>query len=103
LGINRRGFEKRVAARDRVLVDTSVPIAYVDPSDATRAVAVLLIDDFMRSGRNAAIVSPVTAMEILARPTGVSDCRAGLVCAKRMALPRDIITASVPLHHQPLG
>jgi len=55
-----------------VLVDTSVLIAYFEPSDATHAVAVLLIDDFVRNGRNAALVSPVSAMELLVRPLRVA-------------------------------
>ncbi len=53
---------------DRVLIDTSVLIAYFDQEDQTNAVAALLIDDFIRTGRNAAVVSPVTAMEVLVRP-----------------------------------
>jgi predicted nucleic acid-binding protein len=35
-------------------------------------VAALLIDDFVHSGRNVALVSPVTAMELLVRPLRVA-------------------------------
>jgi len=55
-----------------VLIDTSVLIAYFEPSDRTHAVAVLLVDDFVKNGRNAALVSPVTAMELLVRPLRVA-------------------------------
>jgi predicted nucleic acid-binding protein len=55
-----------------VLIDTSVLIAYFEPSDATHDLAVLLIDDLVRSGRNPALVSPVTAMELLVRPLRVA-------------------------------
>jgi predicted nucleic acid-binding protein len=53
---------------DRLLIDTSVLIAYFESHDDTHDVAALLIDDFVKSGRNAAVVSPMTAMEILVRP-----------------------------------
>ena len=44
-------------------------IAYFDAGDATNSVATVLVDDLVKSGRNPAIVSPVTAMEVLVRPT----------------------------------
>jgi predicted nucleic acid-binding protein len=55
-----------------VLIDTAVLIAYFEPSDTTHDVAVLLVDDFVKNGRNAALVSPVTAMELLVRPLRVA-------------------------------
>lgn len=55
-----------------MLIDTSVLIAYFEPSDATHSVAMLLVDDFVKNGRNAALVSPVTAMEVLVRPLRVA-------------------------------
>lgn len=47
-------------------------IAYFEPRDHTHEVAVHLIDDFVRRGRNAATISPVTAMELLVRPLRVA-------------------------------
>jgi predicted nucleic acid-binding protein len=76
LGLNRKSFEKRIPAGDRVLIDTSVLIAYFEPSDATHTLAVLLVDDFVKNGRNAALVSPVTAMEVLVRPLRVAPAGA---------------------------
>ncbi len=70
--MKRAGFEKRVPPGDRVLIDTSVLIAYLEPNDATHDVAVLLVDGFVQSGRNVAVVSPVTAMELLVRPLRVA-------------------------------
>jgi predicted nucleic acid-binding protein len=49
-------------------VDTSALIAYFEGGDETNAVAIELIDVFVKTGRNAALLSPVTAMEILVRP-----------------------------------
>lgn len=72
MGLNRKGFEKRIQVGDRVLIDTSVLIAYFEPSDGTHAIAVVLIDEFVKNGRNVALVSPVTAMELLVRPLRVA-------------------------------
>jgi predicted nucleic acid-binding protein len=70
LGLNRAAFEKRVAAGERVLIDTSVLLAYFEGSaDATHPVAAHLIDAMIvGDGRNAGVVSMVTAMEVLVRP-----------------------------------
>lgn len=57
-----------MAAGERVLIDTSLLIAYFDGTDDTSPIASLLIDDLVKSGRNPALVSPITAMEILVRP-----------------------------------
>lgn len=70
MGLNRSGFEKRIQPGERVLIDTSVLIAYFGKpeADETHSLAAILIDEFVTSGRNAAVVSPVTAMELLVRP-----------------------------------
>jgi predicted nucleic acid-binding protein len=52
-----------------------VLIAYFEPSDATHDVATLLIDEFIQTGRNIALVSPISAMEILVRPLRVAPKR----------------------------
>jgi len=76
LGLKQASFERRIPLGDRLLIDTSVLIAYLDPSDVTHDVAVLLVDRFVKEGRNAALVSPVSAMEILVRPLKVSPASA---------------------------
>lgn len=68
MALNKAGFEKRIGVGDRILIDTSILIAYFESRDDTHDVAVVLVDDFVKLGRNAAVVSPVTAMEILVRP-----------------------------------
>jgi len=62
-----------------VLIDTSVLIAYFEPTDGTHDVAVFLIDDLVKCGRNAAVASPVSAMEILVRPLRVRPASAAHV------------------------
>jgi predicted nucleic acid-binding protein len=81
LGLNRSALEKRIVAGDRLLVDTSVLIAYFDPVQPTHDAAVVLIDEFVQTGRNEALVSPVTAMELLVRPLRVAPRTASHVHA----------------------
>lgn len=47
-------------------------IAYFEPADRTHDVAATIVDDLIRAGRNAAVVSTVTAMELLVRPLRVA-------------------------------
>jgi predicted nucleic acid-binding protein len=51
-----------------LLLDSSILIAYFDGSEAISSLAVEIVDHFVRSGRNEALVSAVSAMEILVRP-----------------------------------
>lgn len=73
MGVDRRKLEKAIAKDDRVLLDTSTLIAYLNGGEGVTPVAELVVDDLVRSGRNPAVVSMVTVMELLVRPlrTGV--------------------------------
>ena len=53
---------------DLVLLDTTVLAAYLDATDATHPVARQVLDELVATGRNPAVVSMVTVMEILVRP-----------------------------------
>ena len=53
---------------DRVLLDTTVLAAYLDATDATHPIARHVLDELVATGRNTAVVSMVTVMEILVRP-----------------------------------
>ena len=55
-------------AGDRILLDTTALAAYFDTSEAAHSVARHILEEFVASGRNMAVVSMVTAMEILVRP-----------------------------------
>lgn len=59
----------------RVLLDASALIAYLDGHDAVTPVIAHVLDEFVYSGRNPAVVSMVTVSEILVRPLrlGVGD------------------------------
>ena len=66
--IDVSALERATPPGDRLLLDTSALAAYLDAGEATHALAALIVDDFVGSGRNEAIVSMVTVMEILVRP-----------------------------------
>ncbi len=57
-----------VAEGDRILVDTTVLIAFIDARDATHPVADYLLKELVATGRNPAVVSMVSVMELLVRP-----------------------------------
>jgi len=57
-----------IADGDRILLDTTVLIAFLDAGDATHPVADSLLTELVASGRNPAVVSMVSVMELLVRP-----------------------------------
>jgi predicted nucleic acid-binding protein len=63
-----RSLAEALPDGDRILLDSSVLAAYFDQFEATSALALELIDGFVRPGRNPAVVSTVSVMETLVRP-----------------------------------
>jgi predicted nucleic acid-binding protein len=61
-----------IAPDDRILLDTTVLAAFLDATDATHPVAQHVLNDLVASGRNPAVVSMITVMEILVRPMRAS-------------------------------
>jgi predicted nucleic acid-binding protein len=61
-------LEGELPPGDRVLLDSSAVIAYVDGSEMVGPLAAELIDGWVRDGRNPAVVSMVSVMELLVRP-----------------------------------
>ena len=57
-----------IAEGDRLLLDTTVLAAFLDATDATHPVARHVVNQLVATGRNPAVVSMVTVMEILVRP-----------------------------------
>lgn len=57
-----------IQPQTRILFDASVIIAYLDGHDAFSPLAAHLLDEFVWSDRNQAVVSAVTVMEALVRP-----------------------------------
>lgn len=58
-------------AGERILLDTSGLITYLGKPNHTTPVIQHVVDDWVRSGRNRAVVSMVTVMEVLVRPLEV--------------------------------
>lgn len=57
-----------ISEGDRLLLDTTVLAAFFDANDSTHAVATYILKELVATGRNPAVVSMVTVMEILVRP-----------------------------------
>jgi predicted nucleic acid-binding protein len=61
-------LERALPEGDRVLLDTTALAAYLDATEATHDLARHVIDSLVGPGRNPAVVSMITVMEILVRP-----------------------------------
>ena len=57
---------------DRILLDTTALAAYLDHSEVTHGVTRHILDAFVTTGRNPAVISMVTVMELLVRPLRAS-------------------------------
>jgi predicted nucleic acid-binding protein len=66
--VSRESLERALPAGARLLLDTTTLASYLDASEATHAISRVIVDDFVASGRNAAVVSMITVMELLVRP-----------------------------------
>jgi predicted nucleic acid-binding protein len=66
--VSLTSLEGELPPGDRVLLDSSAVIAYIDGSEPVGPLAVALIDEWVRVGRNPAVVSMVSVMELLVRP-----------------------------------
>jgi predicted nucleic acid-binding protein len=61
-------LDRAIPAGATLLLDTSAVLAYLSGSEPASAVAASIIDGYVASGRNAAIVSAITVTEALVRP-----------------------------------
>jgi len=61
-------LEQALPEGDRLLLDTTTLAAYLDATEATHDLARHVLDVLVASGRNPAILSMITVMEILVRP-----------------------------------
>ena len=61
-------IERALPEGDRILLDTTALAAYLDATESTHGLARHLVDDLVASGRNPAVVSMITVMELLVRP-----------------------------------
>lgn len=66
--MSRATLERAVPEGDRVLLDTTALAAYLDADEMTHPVVRHVMDAFVARGRNEAVISMITVMEILVRP-----------------------------------
>ena len=66
--MSRAALERKLPAGQRLLLDTSALIAHLDGGEEVSPVATHIVDGPVREGRNPALVSMVSVMEILVRP-----------------------------------
>jgi predicted nucleic acid-binding protein len=66
--MTRAALDRSVPEGDRVLLDTTALAAYLDAREPTHPVIRYLMDEFIARGRNEAVISMITVMEILVRP-----------------------------------
>ena len=63
-----RRIELEIAPGERILLDTTVLVSYLNGNEPASPIATLILDEFVLSGRNEAVVSMVTILEVLVRP-----------------------------------
>jgi predicted nucleic acid-binding protein len=61
-------LEREIRSGDRLLLDTTSLIAYLNGGEDVTPLATHVVDECVRSGRNPAIISMVSVMEVLVRP-----------------------------------
>jgi predicted nucleic acid-binding protein len=66
--MSRASLETAIPSATPVVLDTSVVLAYLNGNERASPVAAVVLDDFVRNGRNTAIISSVTVTETLVRP-----------------------------------
>jgi predicted nucleic acid-binding protein len=70
--VSASSLEHAIPAGDRLLLDTTTLAAYLDASEQAHPVAKHVVEVLVGSGRNAAVISMITVMELLVRPLRAS-------------------------------
>jgi len=70
--VSRAALSRAIPAGDQLLLDTTALAAFLDDTEPTHRVASHILDEFVASGRNPALVSMISVMEILVRPLRVA-------------------------------
>lgn len=66
--MSRASIDQQIRPGERLLLDTTVLIAYLAATEPVSPLAAYVIDDLVRSGRNPAVISMITVMELLVQP-----------------------------------
>jgi len=70
--VSLASLEAAIREGDRILLDTTALAAYLDATETTHEMARHVLTEFVASGRNAAVISMITVMELLVRPLRAS-------------------------------
>ncbi len=70
--MTRESIEQAIPDGDRILLDTTAIAAYLDASEAAHPVSRHILAELVTSGRNPAVISMITVMELLVRPLRTS-------------------------------
>ena len=79
MGLDATALERDLPERATVLLDTAVLIAYLNGGEAITDAATLLIDGWVRTGRNRALIGMVSAMELLVGPIRAGRATADVI------------------------
>jgi predicted nucleic acid-binding protein len=79
--MSRLSLEAAVPGNADILLDTSVVLAYLNADEAASPAATVVIDEFVRPGRNRATISVVSVAETFARPFAAGVATVGIVDA----------------------
>jgi hypothetical protein len=66
--VSLASLERSVPPGERILLDTTTLIAYLNRGEQVSPIARHIVEEWVEVGRNGAIVSMVTVMEVLVRP-----------------------------------
>lgn len=66
--MSRASLEQAIPPETEILLDTSVILAYLNARETVSPAATVVIDEFVRTGRNRAAISAVSVAETLVRP-----------------------------------
>jgi predicted nucleic acid-binding protein len=66
--VSRAALEAAIPVGETILLDTSAILAYLSGSERVSAIAAVLIDELVGTGRNPAVVSVISICEVLVRP-----------------------------------
>jgi predicted nucleic acid-binding protein len=93
--VSLAALEAAIPAGETILLDTSAILAYLSGSERASAIAAVLIDELVGTGRNPAVVSAISVCEVLVRPN-----RAGSPSAVRLV--DDFVTHFPNLRVEPV-
>jgi predicted nucleic acid-binding protein len=94
----------RIPVGDSLVLDTSTVLAYLKGNELASPTAMVIVEHLVRSGRNPAFLSTITAAELLVRPIADGPGRAAAMRAFLLGFPgisirsADLLVAAEAAH-----